>query len=91
LFSGATNTAPQALDFCNADAGRTTAERDFCVSALGVPASVINVFQQENQQIRAVTGGNPNLQEETSDTWSVGAVIRPSFIPNLQLTIDYYN
>lgn len=91
LFSGATNTAPQALDFCNADAGRTAAERDFCVSALGIPASVINVFQQENQQIRAVTGGNPNLQEETSDTWSVGAVIRPSFIPNLQLTIDYYN
>lgn len=91
LFSGATNTAPQAVDFCNADAGRTTAERDFCVNALGVPASVINVFQQENQQIRAVTGGNPNLQEETSDTWSVGAVIRPDFIPNLQLTIDYYN
>ncbi|RYD59794.1 MAG: TonB-dependent receptor, partial [Sphingomonadales bacterium] len=45
----------------------------------------------ENVQIRALTGGNPNLQEETSDTWSVGAVFRPEFVPNLQFTIDYYN
>lgn len=91
LYSGATNTAPQAVDFCNADAGRTAAEREFCISSLGVPSAVIDVFQQENQQIRAITGGNPNLQEETSDTWSVGAVIRPEFVPNLQLTVDYYN
>lgn len=91
LFSGATNTAPQALDFCNADAGRTSQERDFCLNSLGIPAAVIDVFQQENQQIRAITGGNPNLQEETSDTWSVGAVIRPDFVPGLQLTVDYYN
>ncbi|NWP15627.1 hypothetical protein GZA09_28015, partial [Escherichia coli] len=58
LYSGATNTAPQATDFCNATgANRTAAERAFCVSSLGVPASVIDVFQQENVQIRAITGG----------------------------------
>jgi outer membrane receptor protein involved in Fe transport len=91
LYSGATNTAPQAVDFCNATPERTAAERDFCVNSLGVPGAVIDVFQQENQQIRAITGGNPNLQEETSDTWSVGAVVRPDFVPNLQLTVDYYN
>ncbi|MEN2709194.1 TonB-dependent receptor plug domain-containing protein [Sphingomonas sp. NPDC092331] len=92
LYSGATNTAPQATDFCNATgANRTAAERAFCISSLGVPASVIDVFQQENVQIRAITGGNPNLKEETSDTWSLGAVFRPEFVPNLQLTVDYYN
>ncbi|WP_084717709.1 TonB-dependent receptor domain-containing protein [Sphingomonas sanxanigenens] len=90
LYSGATNTAPQATDFCNALPSRTAAQRDFCLQ-LGVPASVIDVFQQENTQIRAITGGNPNLQEETSDTWSVGGVLRPAFIPGLQLTVDYYN
>lgn len=90
LFAGSTNTAPQATDFCNADAGRTAQERDFCIT-LGVPASVINVFQQENVQIRAITGGNPNLQEETSDTWSLGAVIQPQAVPDLQITVDYYN
>ncbi len=91
LYSGTTNTAPQATDFCNAGPSRTAAERTFCINSLGVPASVIDVFQQENVQIRALTGGNPNLQEETSDTWSVGAVLRPSFVPNLQMTVDYYN
>ncbi|WP_414901488.1 TonB-dependent receptor plug domain-containing protein [Sphingomonas flavalba] len=91
LYSGATNTAPQAVDFCNAGPDRTAQERDFCVNTLGVPGAVIDVFQQENQQIRAITGGNPNLQEETSDTWSVGAVFRPDFLPGFQLTVDYYN
>jgi iron complex outermembrane receptor protein len=90
LFSGATNTAPQATDFCNATASRTSAERAFCLQ-LGVPAAVIDVFQQENVQIRAITGGNPNLSEETSDTWSVGGVFRPEFVPNLQISVDYYN
>jgi iron complex outermembrane receptor protein len=92
LYSGATNTAPQATDFCNASgANRTSAERSFCINSLGVPSSVIDVFQQENVQIRAITGGNPNLQEETSNTWSLGGVFRPEFVPNLQLTVDYYN
>ena len=91
LFLGATNTAPTATDFCNATATRTAAEREFCVNTLRVPASVIDIFQQENTQIRAITGGNPDLSEETSDTWSVGAVFRPDFIPNFQVTVDYYN
>ncbi|MEN3746334.1 TonB-dependent receptor [Sphingomonas sp. HF-S3] len=91
LFSGATNNATLATDFCNATSSRTAAERAFCVTSLGVPASLIDVFQQENTQIRSITGGNPNLQEETSDTWSVGAVLRPTMIPNLQVTVDYYN
>lgn len=91
LYSGATNTAPQATDFCNATASRTAAERAFCINSLNLPASIADVFQQENVQIRAITGGNPNLKEEVSDTWSLGAVFRPDFVPNLQLTVDYYN
>lgn len=91
LFLGATNTAPQVTDFCNASPSRSAAERSFCINSLNVPASVIDIFQQENTQIRAITGGNPNLQEETSDTWSVGAVFRPEFVPNLLVTVDYYN
>lgn len=35
--------------------------------------------------------GNPNLQEETATTWTVGAQITPSFIPGLILSVDYYN
>ena len=35
--------------------------------------------------------GNPDLQEETATTWTVGAQITPSFIPGLIVSVDYYN
>lgn len=35
--------------------------------------------------------GNPNLQEETATTWTVGAQITPTFIPGLVVSVDYYN
>lgn len=35
--------------------------------------------------------GNRNLTPEIGKTWTVGAVIKPSFVPGLTFTIDYYN
>lgn len=35
--------------------------------------------------------GNPNLQEETATTWTVGAQFTPRFLPGLVLSVDYYN
>jgi outer membrane receptor protein involved in Fe transport len=60
--------------------------------ATGVPAA--NVFTravQPNAQIQADFGGNPNVGEETSDTYTAGVVIQPSFIPRLSITADYFN
>ena len=37
-----------------------------------------------------VSGSNPNLTSEKSDSYTVGAVLRPRFIPGLSLTVDYY-
>jgi outer membrane receptor protein involved in Fe transport len=37
------------------------------------------------------TGGNPNLKEETAKTLTYGAIWQPSFIPNLSLSLDYYD
>ncbi|MGB3721318.1 MAG: TonB-dependent receptor [Pacificimonas sp.] len=37
------------------------------------------------------TGGNPNLEEETAKSYTVGAVIQPRFVPGLTITADYYN
>jgi iron complex outermembrane receptor protein len=36
-------------------------------------------------------GGNSNLTPETSNSYTVGAVIQPTFLGNLDLTIDYWN
>ena len=38
-----------------------------------------------------VTGGNPNLIEEESDTLTVGLVFTPGFLEGLTLTVDYWD
>lgn len=94
LFGGASTGFPAAIDPCS-DRGpvaeRTAELRAFCITS-GVPAA--NVFTRDVQpaaQIQANFGGNPNVLPETSDTWTIGAVIQPTFIPRLNVTVDYYN
>jgi outer membrane receptor protein involved in Fe transport len=94
LFGGQSQGFPSATDPCGASspvAGRTATVRSLC-EATGVPAA--NVFQtivQSNTQLEGRFGGNPNLGEETSDTYTIGAVLRPRFIPGLNITADYFN
>ncbi len=63
--------------------------------AQGVPASIIDIYKFPNLQVQGTTGGNPNLTEETADTYSVGAVWTPSFdaplFHRLSASVDYYN
>ncbi|WP_188873307.1 TonB-dependent receptor [Iodidimonas muriae] len=40
---------------------------------------------------RVLTGGNPDLKEETADTLTVGAVITPRMVPGFSLTVDYWD
>jgi iron complex outermembrane receptor protein len=61
-------------------------------AALGVPPT----FTQLNPQISVQTGGNPNLQPETSDTYTVGFAFSPSwgdgsFIEDFSIDVNYYN
>ncbi|AOL95418.1 TonB-dependent Receptor Plug Domain [Porphyrobacter sp. LM 6] len=35
--------------------------------------------------------GNPDLREETADTYTVGVVLSPRFVPGLSFTADYYH
>jgi outer membrane receptor protein involved in Fe transport len=37
------------------------------------------------------TSGNRDLREETARTWTAGGVLRPRFIPGLQLAADWYD
>jgi outer membrane receptor protein involved in Fe transport len=38
-----------------------------------------------------IGGGNPNLVPEVSRTTTLGAVYRPSWLPRLQMSVDYFN
>jgi outer membrane receptor protein involved in Fe transport len=38
-----------------------------------------------------VTGGNPDLEPETSDSMTLGVVLQPQFLPGFDLTVDYWD
>ena len=44
-----------------------------------------------NVQFLEQTTGNPNLLPEIADTWGVGVVVQPRFIPGLAFSVDYYD
>ncbi len=56
--------------------------RDFQIGVIPPPVS---------NQVNITTGGNINLQPETADTYTVGFVFQPDFIPGFNMSIDYYN
>jgi outer membrane receptor protein involved in Fe transport len=92
LFGGQAVNFPQATDPCSLASAATNATvRNLCI-ATGVPANAVGTAAlQLNSQIQSLIGGNPDLQEETSDSYTAGVVLRPSFIPNLSITADYFN
>lgn len=49
--------------------------------ALDSPAGQYNFLQ----------GGNPDLEPEEAETFTVGFVATPSFVPGLSLSVDYYD
>ena len=60
--------------------------------AQGAPANTIgNIIVDPAGQVNVTEGGNPNLAAEKADTWTVGFVFQPDFIPGLSMTVDYYN
>jgi outer membrane receptor protein involved in Fe transport len=94
LFGGAGTNGPSATDPCSSrqpTAQQTTAVRDLCI-ATGVPAGLVfDPAIQPSNFLTQVTGGNPNLSPESSDTTTFGVVYTPSYVRGLQLSVDYYN
>ena len=94
LFGGAAVGFPPADDPCSNRtpvAERTAELRAACI-ANGVPsAEVFTAAIQNDDQIEGAFGGNPELSEETGDTYTLGVVIRPRWVPRLNIAIDWYN
>ncbi len=91
LFLGQANGFPGATDPCSAGgtagSSPSAALTSLC-EATGVPSGQVGLFTQANTQIEGVFGGNPDLEEETSDTLTIGAVIRPT--DNLDIAVDWF-
>jgi iron complex outermembrane receptor protein len=88
LFLGASAGFPGAVDPCAVDGYKAGITSDALCLADGVAADQIGVFEQANTQIEGSFGGNSELQEETSDTLTVGVVVQP--MEGLDFTIDYF-
>ncbi len=62
-----------------------------CQAALGALLTNPSFANQQLYGLKILGGSNPNLQEEKSDSWTIGGVFTPRFIPNLSLSVDYFN
>lgn len=89
LFSTAGQNFATVTDPCSSDnLGRGTQFRAANCAAAGIPNTYNFIYAQS---LEILTGGNPNLKVEKSDSYTYGGVITPRFIPGLTLSVDYYN
>ncbi len=91
LYSGASQDFPTATDPCTSAVAVTNANLNASCLAAGVPAALLGTaYDGGSTQIQTINGGNPNLREETSDTYTAGIVLQPSFLHGFSFTADYY-
>jgi outer membrane receptor protein involved in Fe transport len=65
--------------------------RAVCI-AQGAPAGTIgSITNPTAAQANITTGGNLNLQPEKANTWTLGLVWQPDFLPRFNMSVDYYN
>lgn len=94
--AGPTNTDGDPCDVRSSfRQGSSAAQVKALCLAQGVPSNIIDSYQLGTAQVFALTGGNPDLQEETADTFSFGAVIQSPFesplFSRMSASIDWYS
>jgi iron complex outermembrane recepter protein len=83
---------PCAPDNINDGTATRAANCQALFTQLGLsPAQVAAFTGDTSASIPGVAGGNPNLREETAETFTAGVIIRPRFIPGLTLSADFYD
>ncbi|UVO52319.1 TonB-dependent receptor [Sphingomonas sp. SUN019] len=90
LFSAqGQNFAPLFVDPCSErNIATGSATRSANCTAAGRPAGYDYVYQSS---LDIISGGNPDLREEKSDSYTAGVVVQPRFIPGLSISADYFD
>ena len=50
-----------------------------------------NIADNPAGQLNLITGGNPNLETEESDTFTLGVILQPRWVPGLTIAVDYFD
>ncbi len=87
LFGGVADTFQGVTDPCNADNQLANPVVAANCAAQGVAAT----FVQPALQLKTSAGGNPDLEPETSDNFSVGIVLTPEIWGSPRISLDYYD
>ncbi|MCI4592305.1 TonB-dependent receptor [Sphingobium sp. BYY-5] len=83
------NFAPNFVDPCSArNIGTGSANRAANCAAAGIPTGYDYVY---SSSLETLSGGNPLLEAEKSDSYTAGVVLQPKFIPGLSISVDYYS
>jgi iron complex outermembrane recepter protein len=68
-----------------------TASKAACTASGLNPTLYGHLNANPANQYNGLLGGNPNLQPEISDTYSFGVVLQPRVLPNLTVSVDYFD
>jgi len=92
LFSPQSEGFPGAVDPCSANGSMPADIAALCI-ATGVPAATVGnaSINTISGQVQALFVGTPDLDVETADTYTIGVVVTPDFVPGLSLSVDYYD
>jgi outer membrane receptor protein involved in Fe transport len=89
LFSPLQPSTARPTDPCDvANINNGTANRPGNCAADGLPADFTDPL---TARFSGFTGGNPNLDVETADTFTAGVVLEPRFLPGLSISVDWYD
>lgn len=89
-FPAVPNFANGFVDPCNVNAiGANPIRSANCLADLSV-AQRANL-PLAGYSLGIISGSNPNLKQESSDSYTAGVVFAPKFIRGLTLTADYYH
>ena len=92
LFNPQNTNLSSLTDPCSGFAGTAeapTASAAQCANT-GVTAAQYGAIPPDSGQLNVITGGNPALQPEEADTITLGFVYQPAQIPDLLVSLDYY-
>lgn len=91
LYSAPTQNFASVTDPCDVlQIGAGSSNRAANCAAAGIPAGFIN-NPIRSATLEITSSGNPDLTEEKSRSWTIGAVLQPRFMPGFSLSVDYYN